>query len=58
MAWLGLLATLVWNFLNYRRGRATICQVARRVPAAPLLLMVTGAFGWLVAHLLNGYPKE
>lgn len=56
MAWLGLIATLGWNYRQHRRGRPTICSVTRSVLPRPafLTLGVVGALG-LGIHVWRGY---
>lgn len=56
MAWLGLLATLGWNYHQHRHGRATICSVTRRtLPRPAFLLAWTAAAAGLAVHVWRGY---
>lgn len=56
MAWLGLGGTLVWNYVQYRRGKLTICAATRRVLPKPVFLgLAAGGFGSLVVHVIKGY---
>lgn len=60
MAWLGLLATVGWNYVNYRRGRLTICATTRRALPRPVsALALALGYAYLAAHVWRGYqPKE
>lgn len=56
MAWFGLLAAIIWNYIAHRRGRPTICSVTRRV--LPRLVSATGlivGFVVLFIHVWRGY---
>ena len=56
MAWLGLAATLAWNYRQHRRGRATICSVTRRTLPRPAFLAAwTGLAAYLAIHVWRGY---
>ena len=58
MPWLGLLATLGWNYARHRRGRSTMCSVTRRALPFPAVALGWGVLtGWLLRHLHGGYPR-
>lgn len=59
MAWLGLVATLIWNYIQHRRGRPTICSLTRRVLPPWAFIGGWGALtAYMLRHILGGYPKE
>lgn len=59
MPWLGLLATVAWNYSRHRRGLSTICAVTRRHVGPRTFVAAWAALSaYLVHHILTGYPKE
>lgn len=57
MPWLGMAATLGWNYAQHRAGRSTMCGLTRRVlPPWGAVIVVAGGAGILLKHLLDGYP--
>lgn len=59
MPWLGLLATVAWNYSRHRRGLSTICAVTRRhIGPRAFLLGWAALTVYMVHHILTGYPKE
>lgn len=58
MAWLGLLATIAWNYANYRRGRVTICALTRRTLPRPVSAVALAlGYLYLAGHVWRGYPR-
>lgn len=56
MAWLGLIATLGWNYRQHRHGRATICSTTRRaLPRPAFLLAWASVAAGLAIHVWRGY---
>ncbi|WP_183092893.1 hypothetical protein [Nocardioides stalactiti] len=56
MAWIPLLASLAVNYLQHRRGRATICSVTRRVlPRAAFAALWAAVTTYLAVHVWRGY---
>jgi hypothetical protein len=56
MAWLGIAATLGWNYAQHRRGKPTICSVTRGVLPRPVFLAAFSAgAGALAVHVWRGY---
>ena len=59
MAWFGLVAALVHNYVQHRRGRPTICSVTRRVLPRPVSAAGLGiGFVVLVVHVWRGYAPR
>lgn len=57
MAWLGIAATVAWNYHQYRHGRMTICAATRRaLPRPAFALGTAGAIG-LGVHVCRGYDR-
>jgi hypothetical protein len=55
MAWLGLGASLAWNYAQHRRHRATICSVSRRLPRRVVLPVYAAGAVSLGVHVARGY---
>lgn len=56
MPWLGLAATLGWNYANHRAHRSTICGTARRLLPWPAMVAAWGGFTYvMLRHLKRGY---
>ena len=52
-------AAVVVNLARHRRGQPTICQEVRaHVPKPVAAVLLSAGFGWLLPHLLEGYPRE
>lgn len=59
MAWLGLIASIAWNWHNYKHGRRTICNVTRQVlPRPAAMTALGGVFTYLAVHIARGYPPR
>jgi hypothetical protein len=57
MPWLGLGATIAWNYTRHRHGKSTICSATRKALPAPVFLAGWAAFAYyMVRHILDGYP--
>ena len=58
MPWLGLAATLGWNYHRHRHGKSTICSATRSRLTAPRFIGAWGVFTYvMVRHILDGYDK-
>lgn len=56
MAWFTLGAAIAHNYIEYRRGKPTICAVTRRVLPAPVSAVALGVgAGALIVHVWRGY---
>lgn len=56
MAWFGLAATVGWNYVQYRRGKQTICSVTRQaLPRLVAAVAIGGVFGVIGVHVWRGY---
>lgn len=59
MPWLGLLATLAWNYSRHRRGLSTLCAATRRHIGPRTFVVGWGVLTvYIVHHILAGYSKE
>lgn len=59
MPWVGLLATLAWNYTRHLRGRSTICGLFRaHVPRVLVVPLWSGLTAWILPHLWRGYEVE
>jgi hypothetical protein len=58
MAWLGLAATIAWNWHEHKHHRPTICSLTRRALPRPVFL-ATGVTGAVVlgVHVWRGYAR-
>jgi hypothetical protein len=56
MPWLGLGATLAWNYARHRQGKSTICGLTRRLLTPQEFVLGFGLFVYtMVRHILDGY---
>jgi hypothetical protein len=56
MPWLGLAATLGWNYRRHKQGRSTICSATRQRLSPATFIGAWGVFTYvIVKHLLDGY---
>lgn len=56
MPWLGLAATLGWNYSRHVRGKSTICGVTRANLSPAAFITAWGALTYvMVRHILDGY---
>ena len=53
--WIGLAATLAWNYSRHLRGKSTICSVSRRIPKVVLVPAYTAGAAGLAIHVYRGY---
>jgi hypothetical protein len=54
-----LAAAVAVNYGRHRRGLSTICSTTRaHLPAPAAAALLVGGFGWLLPHVLRGYPPR
>lgn len=57
--WALLAGLLAYNYRRHLHGRPTICSTTRRYVPAPVAgALLCAGFGWLLPHVIRGYPKE
>lgn len=58
MPWVGMAATLGWNYSRHRRHKSTLCSATRSVLPPHVLIAALGVGIYVLArHLLDGYPR-